>query len=121
MAKEFPHLDFSHVDPVYPDKTSSAGNAYAFTRQAVLARGQRCLAALAKRPEKVIAVVSHSAFLRTAVCSMQFANADYRVFDFTGDGNKIQEWKATEELGGGMGRCNKLPDPMRPGDFPDET
>jgi broad specificity phosphatase PhoE len=120
MAKEFPHFDFSPVDPVYPDKTSPAGKPYAFTRTAVLGRGQRCLAALAARPEKVIAVVSHSGFLRTAVSGMRYANADYRIFDFTGNGTEIKEWDITREPGGGMGRCDKQPSPMEPGDFPEE-
>lgn len=39
---------------------------------------------LKARKEKVIAVVSHSAFLRTAVANARFANTDYRIFDFQG-------------------------------------
>ena len=83
MAAEFPAFDFSAVDPLYPDKTTDvATNPYAFTRTAILARGQKCLEMLYARPEKVIAVVSHSGFLRAAICHRRFANADWRVFDF---------------------------------------
>ncbi|KAJ9645130.1 hypothetical protein H2199_003134 [Coniosporium tulheliwenetii] len=84
ISAEFPTLDFSTVDPLYPAKTTP-NNPYAFTRRAVLARGTRALKNLKHRPEKVIAVVSHSGFLRTAVCKTHFANADYRVFEFAGD------------------------------------
>lgn len=121
MAAEFPDFDFSTVDPLYPDKTSNlSSNPYAFTRKAILARGQTCLQSLYDRPEKVIAVVSHSGFLRAAVCNRQFFNADWRVFDYDetkmeesrkkGEGLNgkglylLKEWEATESKGGGMGR-----------------
>lgn len=121
MAKEFPDFDFSKVDPLYPDKTSSLpSNPYAFTRRAILARGQACLQSLYSRSERVIAVVSHAGFLRAAVCNRRFANADWRIFEYDedemrkcnegGDGLNervlylLKEWKETEERGGGMGR-----------------
>lgn len=121
MAKEFPDFDFSSVDPLYPDKTSNlSSNPYAFSRKAILARGQTCLQSLYSRPEKVIVVVSHSGFLRAAVCNRRFFNADWRVFDYDEEKMKeskdngegldgkgfylLKEWKETEEKGGGMGR-----------------
>ncbi|KAF2280954.1 phosphoglycerate mutase-like protein [Westerdykella ornata] len=125
LATEFPDLDFSPVDPLFPEKTTNlASNPYAFTRKAILARGQTCLEKLYSRPEKVIAVVSHSGFLRAAVCNRRFFNADWRVFDFDeermresresrGEGRDgkglffLQEWGLTEERGGGMGRSEK--------------
>ncbi|KAK8197490.1 histidine phosphatase superfamily [Phyllosticta capitalensis] len=121
----FPSLDFSAVDPSYPDKTSP-NNPYAFTRRAVLARGQACLRWLHARPEKVIIVVSHSGFLRTAVSQRRYANADYRVFEFDDDvidgkGEKLlrlREWEQTESLGGGMGRSEKGVATVLPRDFP---
>ena len=137
MAKEFPQFNFSQVDPLYPDKTTNIHtNPYAFTSRAILARGQTCLKNLYSRPEKVIAVVSHSGFLRTAVCNRRFSNADWRVFDFDeeamqasrekGDGPNgeglfvLKEWKETEERGGGLGKSEKGFFAHIPGDFPPE-
>ncbi|KAJ4344401.1 uncharacterized protein N0V89_012143 [Didymosphaeria variabile] len=138
MAKEFPDFDFSEVDPLYPDKTSNlSSNPYAFTRKAILARGQVCLQSLYSRPEKVIAVVSHSGFLRAAVCNRRFFNADWRVFDYdeermqksreTGEGLDgqglylLKEWKETEEKGGGMGNSDLGVFGPSSADFPAEV
>ncbi|KAE9992748.1 hypothetical protein EG327_007824 [Venturia inaequalis] len=110
IAAEFPQFDFTKVDPGYPTKEGP----YAFTRSAVLQRGQTVLRSLYRRPERVIAVVSHSGFLRTAVTSKQFGNADYRIYDFddhvepkTVDGveikYKLKERYETDSKGGGMG------------------
>jgi broad specificity phosphatase PhoE len=136
MAAEFPNFDFSVVDPLYPDKTSNlSSNPYAFTGKAILARGQTCLKALYSRPEKVIAVVSHSGFLRVAVANRRFFNADWRVFDYdeekmresreNGEGLDgqglfaLKEWSLTEEKGGGMGRSEKGVFTMVRGDYPE--
>jgi hypothetical protein len=135
MAQEFP-FDFSGVDPLYPDKTTNLhSNPYAFTGKAILARGQTCLKELYSRPEKVIAVVSHSGFLRVAVANRRFFNADWRVFDYDeekmeesrkkGEGVDgqglfaLREWKETEEKGGGMGRSDKGVFTMVKGDYPE--
>jgi hypothetical protein len=110
LAAEFPQFDFSKLDSAYPTKSGP----YAFTRRAVLQRGQTVLRSLHRRPERVIAVVSHSGFLRTAVTNKQFGNADYRIFDFeetfepkTVDGVEIRfrlkERDETDLKGGGMG------------------
>lgn len=132
ISAEFPQFDFSSVDPRFPDKTTDlANNPYAFTQKAILARGQACLKALYDRPEKVIAVVSHSGFLRTAVCNRMFFNADWRVFDFDQaemDKSKAQgeakfvlkEWEETEKNGGGMGRSDVGVFGVVEGDFPPE-
>jgi broad specificity phosphatase PhoE len=107
LAAEFPTIDFSQLDPVYPDKTSLAGAFYAYRRDAILARGQAALADLYARSEDVIAVVSHSGFMRTAVAGRWFQNADYRIFDFedrTGKDEKepyrLVEWDLTKKNGG---------------------
>ncbi|KAH7132321.1 histidine phosphatase superfamily [Dendryphion nanum] len=135
MEKEFPEFDFSTVDPLYPDKTTNINNnPYPFTGQAILARGQSCLKALYTRPEKLIAVVSHSGFLRTAICNRRFFNADWRVFDFDEEAMKesrsnkegidvqkmfvLKERKETEEKGGGMGRSEKGIYGIDDADFP---
>ncbi|KAK8168283.1 histidine phosphatase superfamily [Phyllosticta citrichinensis] len=123
----FPSLDFSVVDPTYPDKTSPSPsrNPYGFTRHAVLARGQAGLRWLRARPEKVIIVVSHSGFLRCAVSARRYANADYRVFECDDDNAdnvdgliRLREWEQTEAAGGGMGRSEKGVASVLPRDFP---
>ncbi|PSK43781.1 hypothetical protein B9Z65_7295 [Elsinoe australis] len=78
ISSRYPQIDFKGVDPTYPSKTG----VYAFTRTAVVARGQTVLRDLYNRPEKVIAVVSHSGFLRAAVSRRHYFNADFRVFTF---------------------------------------
>lgn len=109
VAKEFPLIDFSQVDPVYPDKTSPAGEKYKYLKANLLARGQSVLEELYHRPEKAIVVVSHSGFMRQCVTGDHFFNADYRIYDFedraegeTGD-FKIKQWDLTKGSGG-MGR-----------------
>ncbi|KAG7294089.1 hypothetical protein NEMBOFW57_004152 [Staphylotrichum longicolle] len=124
LAAEFPQIDFSSLDPVYPDKTSPAGARYAYDKQAILARGQSALADLYARPGEggAIVVVSHSGFMRTAVAGRWFANADFRVFDFeergAGDEKeeegmegrrrlyRLVEWELTRGKGG-MGRSSE--------------
>jgi broad specificity phosphatase PhoE len=127
MQEEFPAFDFSPVDPLYPDKTTNlATNPYAFTKKAIVKRGQTCLEALYSRPEKVIAVVSHSGFLRTAICNRMFFNADYRIFDYDEAETKkqgrfvLKEWEETEKAGGGMGRSDIGVFGIVDGDFPPE-
>lgn len=127
IGKEFPQYDFSGVDPLYPDKTSNLStNPYAFTQKAIVARGQTCLKDLYNRPEKVIAVVSHSGFLRTAVCNRMFFNADWRVFEFDEEETKkqgrfvLKEAEETEKKGGGMGRSDVGTFGIVEGDFPPE-
>ncbi|KAH7069515.1 histidine phosphatase superfamily [Paraphoma chrysanthemicola] len=129
MEKEFPQYDFSNVDKSYPDKTTNLStNPYAFTQKAILARGQTCLKELYSRPEKVIAVVSHSGFLRTAVCNRRFFNADWRVFTFdeeemrkSADGRFVlKEDDQTEKKGGGMGRSDVGVFGVEAHDFPPE-
>ncbi|KAI8964294.1 phosphoglycerate mutase-like protein [Daldinia sp. FL1419] len=109
LVQEFPTIDFSKVDPVFPDKTSPAGSRYHFTKSALLARAQAALKKLYERPEKVIIVVSHSAFLRLAVSGYWYFNADYRIFDFlpmdnSEDPYRLEQHESTREKGGGLGR-----------------
>ncbi|KAI6416624.1 hypothetical protein MCOR20_000841 [Pyricularia oryzae] len=112
VAPNFPHIDFSALDPVYPDKTSPAASLYHYTREALLGRAQSCLKELRSRPERVIAVVSHSAFMRQAVTGCWYMNADYRIFDFAdaeGDDSaplRLLQWDETKA--GGMGRSPEV-------------
>lgn len=127
ISQEFPQYDFSSVDPSFPDKTTNgAQNPYAFTRKAIVERGQRALRELYTRKEKVIAVVSHSGFLRTAVCHRMFFNADWRVFEWDEEAMRkegtctLREREETEVKGGGMGRSDVGVFGIGEGDFPPE-
>ena len=86
-----PEAAYAGLMAPYPEKTG----IYAFTPPAVLARGEACLAWLKARPEKVIAVVSHSGFLRVGIANRGFANGDYRVFDFV-DGDELKASRSRE-------------------------
>ncbi|KAG9502287.1 hypothetical protein J7337_005114 [Fusarium musae] len=92
-------VNLSSVDPLWPDKTSPSAERYWYTKKSILARGQRALEDLKKRPEKLIFVVSHAGFLRLGVAGYWFFNSDYRVFDFEDKGIKQRE----ETKAGGMG------------------
>lgn len=97
-------VDFTPVDPVFPDKTSPAGSFYAHSRRAILARGRAVLDDLRARPEKAVLVVSHSGFLRVGVTGRYFMNADYRVFEFDESRQEeggLRQWEGMES--GGMG------------------
>ncbi|KAM5367366.1 hypothetical protein ACJA88_011618 [Fusarium oxysporum] len=115
VSPSFPKVNFSSVDPLWPDKTSPSAERYWYTKKSILARGQRALEDLKKRPEKLIFVVSHAGFLRLGVAGYWFFNSDYRVFDFDGQGIKQQEGT----LAGGMGLS--LTEPVELGlDLPEE-
>ncbi|KKA28021.1 hypothetical protein TD95_003697 [Thielaviopsis punctulata] len=104
LKSEFPAIDFSTLDPVFPDKTSDAGKPYEWGRTALLARGVRARENMRTRPEKWVIVVSHSGFLRQAVSGWWYFNADYRIFDFVEDESEETGLKLREETNeGGMG------------------
>ncbi|OHW99404.1 phosphoglycerate mutase [Colletotrichum incanum] len=112
LKAEFSNVDFSTVDPVYPEKTSLAGAKYAFTREAILRRAQACIHSLCERKEKLVFVVSHSGFLRLGVTGYWFFNGDYRMFELdederTGQPPKLRQLEAT--LSGGLGKSRTDP------------
>ncbi|GAW13074.1 hypothetical protein ANO14919_024520 [Xylariales sp. No.14919] len=124
VAEEFPSIDYSTVDPTWPDKTSLVGSRYRYTKTAIIARAQAALQQLYERPEKVIIVVSHSGFLRAGVTGCWFFNADYRVFDFAAMGGpgspyRLEQHASTEEKGGGLG-CSWREQVLLGSDLPDE-
>ncbi|KAF4450658.1 hypothetical protein F53441_6319 [Fusarium austroafricanum] len=102
VAPDFPKVDLSTVDAIWPDKTSPAAEHYFHTKKSVLARGRRVLEHLHKRPEKLIFVVSHSGFLRLGVTGYWFFNSDYRLFDFE-DGEEVKIKQQERTLAGGLG------------------
>ncbi|KAI1079793.1 phosphoglycerate mutase-like protein [Whalleya microplaca] len=118
LKQDFPSVDFDTVDRVFPDKTSPAAKHYHFTKKAILHRAQTALEQLYARPEKVIIVVTHSAFLRLAVSGCWFFNADYRIFDFAprgagpdedDDAYRLEQHEETQTKGGGLGLSWKEP------------
>lgn len=121
MRREWPQFDWSTVHPdEYPAKTG----LYEFSRRGLRERGIAARKWLRSRPEKVIAVVSHSGFLRVGVSYRKYDNADYRIFDFAdGDdeiGGRLIEWEITEKNGGGLGKSPHGYFPLGPGDYPPE-
>ncbi|GKT60822.1 phosphoglycerate mutase [Colletotrichum tofieldiae] len=107
LKAEFPNIDFSTVDPVYPEKTSLAGAEYAFTREAILRRARAGVHSLCERKEKLVFVVSHSGFLRLGVTGYWFFNGDYRMFELdederAGQPPKLRQLEST--LRGGLGK-----------------
>ena len=121
MEKEWPQFDWSAVDPTYPAKTG----LYAFSKTGLTERGIAARKWLRNRPEKVVAVVSHSGFLRVGVSSRYYENADFRIFEFGEGGDEIGgnlvEWELTEKNGGGLRKSQKGHFPMKEGDYPAES
>ncbi|KAH7324430.1 histidine phosphatase superfamily [Stachybotrys elegans] len=105
MAKEFPQVDFSSLDKVWPDKTSPQGQRYAYTKQAILGRGRLGISDLVNRSEDVIFVVSHSGFMRVGVVGWWFFNSDYRIFTFAeGTDEPLKRLHQSDEtIKGGLG------------------
>lgn len=50
LAQEFPNVDFSQLDAIYPSKTG----LYAFNRESIVRRGVAARRWLRQRPEKVV-------------------------------------------------------------------
>ncbi|EGY14464.1 uncharacterized protein VDAG_05628 [Verticillium dahliae VdLs.17] len=107
LVERFPTIDFSTMDPVYPDKTSDGAASYAYTRRAILARAETGLRNLQARPEKIVFVVSHSGFLRAGLTGFSFFNGDFRVFELVAAAEprqlpQLRQWAAT--IRGGLGK-----------------
>lgn len=123
LRMESPDFDWSYMDPIWPSKSL----LYDYSRPSILKRGQAVRRWLRSRPEKVIAVVSHGAFIRVGMCNKKFGNADYRILDFekadkvgNGDENeglKLVEWESTAKNGGGLGKSSKEFFGWEKGDF----
>jgi broad specificity phosphatase PhoE len=103
LEKEFPQFDWTQMDSVFPSKEG----LYEFSQKALTERGIVARTWLRERKEKAIAVISHDGFMRVGICQRKFGNADYRVFNFEGNGLGLVEWKLTEEKGGGLGTSPK--------------
>ncbi|KUJ11205.1 phosphoglycerate mutase-like protein [Mollisia scopiformis] len=118
LVKEYPRIDFSGVDRVFPAKEG----LYEFSLESLTERGVVARKWLKERKEKVIAVVSHDGFMRVGISHRKFGNADYRIFEFEEDVNgrdglKLVEWDLTENNGGGLGTSPKGTFGWLPHDF----
>ncbi|KAF4837024.1 putative phosphatase [Colletotrichum tropicale] len=107
LSVEFPSVDFSSVDPVYPDKTSPAGAQYSYTKEAILGRARSSINSIYERKEKLVFVVSHAGFLRLGVTGHWFFNGDYRAFElYKGDeadsNPELRQLQST--VSGGLGK-----------------
>ena len=108
LEKEWPSFNWDFLDLIWPAKEG----IYKYSKEAVEERGKKVKRWLKDREEKVIAVVSHAAFMRAGMYGRRFANADFRIFDFV-DGNEeggdegvesgLKEWDLTDGSGG-LGR-----------------
>lgn len=79
MSAEWPNLDFSTLDPLYPAKTGFFGAS----EEAILNRALFARQWLYQRPEKYIIVMTHSGFIRRVVPGKKkYANVEYRVYEF---------------------------------------
>ncbi|KAK6205868.1 hypothetical protein LQW54_008163 [Pestalotiopsis sp. IQ-011] len=82
ISKEWPQLDFSQLDPVYPAKTG----LYDAAQESLLHRARVAREWLFHRPEKYVIVMTHSGFIRRVVPNCRkYANAEYRLYDFATD------------------------------------
>ncbi|KAK9773541.1 putative Phosphoglycerate mutase [Seiridium cardinale] len=85
IEKEWPHLDFSQLDPVYPTKTG----LYDPSEEALLHRAKIAREWLYHRSEKHVIVMTHSGFIRrVAPDGTKYANAEYRTYDFAQEDEK---------------------------------
>jgi broad specificity phosphatase PhoE len=79
ISKEWPQLDFSQLDPVYPAKTG----LYDASQESLLHRARVAREWLFHRSEKYVIVMTHSGFIRRVVPDgTKYANAEYRTYDF---------------------------------------
>ncbi|KAI0890626.1 phosphoglycerate mutase-like protein [Annulohypoxylon maeteangense] len=73
IQSEWPDIDFSRLDPVYPQKIGLYENSEeAFQRRGAVAKEW-----LYNRPEKCIIVVTHSGFIRRLVKGPRYKNLEY--------------------------------------------
>ncbi|TVY85876.1 putative phosphatase [Lachnellula willkommii] len=105
MEKAWPQFNWADVDPLFPKKEG----LYEYSQRGLTQRGIEARKWLRGRPEKCIAVVSHSGFLRVGVSYRKYENADFRIFGFEegGEWDGLVEWEETEKNGGGLGLSPK--------------
>ncbi|KAI1213875.1 phosphoglycerate mutase-like protein [Annulohypoxylon truncatum] len=73
IKSQWPDIDFSKLDPVYPQKTG----LYENSEEAFQRRGAFAKEWLYNRPEKCVIVVTHSGFIRRLVTGPKYKNLEY--------------------------------------------
>ncbi|KAK1775027.1 phosphoglycerate mutase-like protein [Copromyces sp. CBS 386.78] len=128
LKKEFPEVDFSRVDEVWPDKSRKSEKAkkYWHTKDSILQRGEDVLKEIEAKvwPEmedgKAVIAVSHSGFLRAGVTGWWFNNGDYRIFEI--EEREVKEGRPSLKqitgAKGGMGQSFETPAGLG-GDLPE--
>jgi broad specificity phosphatase PhoE len=97
VKKDWPDVDFSHLDPVYPQKTG----IYEASEEAFQSRAALANRWLLERPEKCVVVVTHSGFLKRIVGGPKFQNVEYRTYRFAEDDSgelKLREFSQDKPL-----------------------
>ncbi|KAK8082249.1 phosphoglycerate mutase protein [Apiospora saccharicola] len=91
IEKEWPSLDFSQLDPVYPAKTG----LYFPSEDALLKRARFAREWLFHRPEKHIVIVTHSGFLQRVAKGQKYRNVEYKMYEFIDEASS-QDFKLRE-------------------------
>ncbi|KAI1394985.1 phosphoglycerate mutase-like protein [Hypoxylon fuscum] len=86
IQNEWPDLDFSTLDPVYPQKIG----LYEASEKAFLKRADFAKRWLFERPEKCIVVVTHSGFVRRFVEGPKYLHVEYRTYQLAEDPKGLQ-------------------------------
>lgn len=86
LQNEWPDLDFSSLDPIYPQKVGLyEASEEAFQRRASFAKRW-----LFKQPEKCIVVVTHSGFLKRVLGGPRFRNVEYRTYELVEESGDLK-------------------------------
>ncbi|KAK8020754.1 hypothetical protein PG990_005892 [Apiospora arundinis] len=91
IEKEWPSLDFSQLDPVYPAKTG----LYFPSEEALQNRARFAREWLFHRPEKHIVIVTHSGFLQRVAKGQKYRNVEYKMYEFVDDAS-TQDFRLKE-------------------------
>ncbi|KAI1094927.1 phosphoglycerate mutase-like protein [Rostrohypoxylon terebratum] len=90
LKSEWPDLDFSTLDPIYPQKIG----LYENSEDAFKKRGEVAKQWLYDRPEKCVIVVTHSGFIRRLVKGPKYGNLEHRTYSLV----KTQDSLEFEEI-----------------------
>ncbi|KAI0896922.1 phosphoglycerate mutase-like protein [Annulohypoxylon nitens] len=77
LKSEWPDLDFSTLDPIYPQKTG----LYESSEDAYQKRGDVAKRWLYDRPERCVIVVTHAGFIRRLVKGPKYDNLEFHTYN----------------------------------------